>query len=143
MKKITRKDLNFIEDEKKLKIENVDKFLSICEKDSKFLEEFGFMDYSLFVVTINFDENSIAWFENFKKSSDYEKYSKYIYISSQNIYSYFIFCIIDYFQIYDFSKNLENKYKLIGNTSNIPDISCVPPDIYSYRFIRFLKNHFH
>jgi len=134
--------LNFLEDEKNLRIENVHKFLSICEKDSKFLEDFQFMDYSLFVVKLNFDENTISWLENFKKSSDYKNYIKYIYKSTESEYSYYIFCIIDYFQIYDLTKNLENKYKSIGNFSDIPEISCVPPDIYSFRFVRFLKNNF-
>ena len=140
-KKLTRKDLNFIDDEN-IKIDNIEKFLKICEKDARFLEDFYFMDYSLFVVKINFNEKSIEWFENLKKSSDFEYYSKYIYKASESEYSYNIFCIIDYLQVFDFSKNLENKYKLIGNNySDIPDISCVPPDMYAFRFVKFLNDN--
>lgn len=101
------------------------------------------MDYSLFVVKLKFDQNSIAWFENFKNSTDYDNYSKYIYKSTESAYLYYIFCIIDYFQVYDSMKQFETKYKLIGNNySDIPPISCVPPDMYSFRFIRFLSNNF-
>jgi len=142
-KKITRKDLNFLEDEKNLKIENTEKFLSACEKDAKFLEDFHFMDYSLFVVKLHFDQKSISWLENFKNSPDYANYCKYLYKSHESAYSYYIFCIIDYFQVYDSMKSIETKYKLIGNNySDIPKISCVPPDMYAFRFIMFLENNF-
>lgn len=142
-KKITRKDLNFLEDEKYVKIENIEKFLSVCHNDSRFLQDFNFMDYSLFVVKLIFDVNSISWLENFKNSSDYAIYSRYIYKSTESEYSYYILCIIDYFQVYDSIKQFETKYKLIGNNyTDIPEISCVPPDIYSFRFMRFLNNNF-
>lgn len=141
-KKVTRKDVNFLEDEKDFRIENRNKLLEICRSDAKFLEDFTFMDYSLFVVKLTFDKDSIKWIENFKKSSDYKYYSRYMYKNSDSEYSYNIFCIIDYFQVYDFTKNVENKVKLIGNNySDIPDISCVPPDIYCYRFIKFLEDN--
>jgi len=141
-KKITRKDLNFLDDEN-LKIENLDTFLSVSYKDVKFLEDFGFMDYSLYVVKLEFGEKSISWLENFKNSLDYANYSKYIYKSTESEYSYFILCIIDYFQVYGTLKQVETKYKLIWNYyTDIPEISCVPPEIYSFRFMRFLKNNF-
>lgn len=143
-KKITRKDINFLEDEQKVNIIDSEKFIKICDNDAKFLEDFYLMDYSLFYVKLKFDSETIKNFENFKNSKDLIQYSKYIYKREDKEYEYNIFCIIDYFQVFDLSKNLENKYKCIGynNNNDIPDISCVPPDQYSARFINFIKNCF-
>jgi len=132
-----------LEDEKDFKIENIERFLLICERDAKFLEDFSFMDYSLFVVKIKFDENSIAWFESFLNSPDYKNYKQYIYKAIDSPYSYNIFCIIDYLQIFDLTKSLENRYKMFGNTyDEIPPMSCVPPNMYSFRFVWFLNKNF-
>lgn len=122
-----------------------EKLIKNCDNDAKFLEDFYLMDYSLFCVKLKFDSETIKIFENFKNSKDLIQYSKYIYKTEDKEYEFFIFCIIDYFQVFDLSKNLENKYKCIGynNYNDIPDISCVPPDQYSTRFINFIKNCFY
>ncbi len=131
--------------DEKIQIEKINKFQKICEKDSNFLKEFNFMDYSLYSVKLNFDKNSIKWMNIFESSSEKEKYEKYIYKIKEGEYSYIIFCIIDYLQIFDFSKNIENKSKSVFGKGNgeLPDISCVEPETYSYRFIKFINDNFH
>lgn len=142
----TRKDLNFLSDTKdeKIELEKLNKFQNICEKDSNFLKEFNFMDYSLYVVKLNFDEDSIKWMTVFESSKEKDKYGKYIYKTKDGEFSYIIFCIIDYLQVFDFSKNIENKSKSIFGKGGgeMPDISCVEPEIYSYRFIKFMNDNF-
>jgi hypothetical protein len=135
--------LNFLKDEK-IMLEKIKKFQVVCERDSKFLEDFNFMDYSLYLLKLKFDQNSIRWMDVFENSSEREKYSKYIYKIKDDENSYCILCIIDYLQVFDFSKNVENKSKLLlgKGEGEIPDISCVAPDIYSYRFIKFMKDNF-
>jgi len=131
--------------EENIELEKKNKFLNMCEKDSKFLEDFNFMDYSLYLVKLNFDKDSIRWMNVFESSNEREKYAKYIYKTKEGEYSYNIFCIIDYLQVFDFSKNVENKSKLLlgKGDGEVPDISCVEPAIYSYRFIKFMNDNFH
>ena len=116
----------------------------MIEKDSNFLKEFNFMDYSLYVVKLNFDIETVNWMTVLEESSEKEKYWRYIYKSKEGEYSYIIFCIIDYFQVFDFSKNIENKSKLVfgKGVGELPDISCVEPETYSYRFIKFMNDNF-
>ena len=64
---------------------------------------------------------------------------KYIFPSLKPDIIY-IMSIIDYFQIYNLQKNLEQKYKKFKTGVKKEDISSIPPDEYKDRFIEFVKN---
>ncbi len=51
----------------------------------------------------------------------------------------YIMSIIDYFQIFNLQKNLENKYKKFKTGVKKEEISSIPPDEYKDRFIEFVK----
>ena len=51
----------------------------------------------------------------------------------------YIMSIIDYFQIFNLQKNLENKYKKFKTGAKKEEISSIPPDEYKDRFIEFVK----
>ena len=76
---------------------------------------------------IRFDKDNIACLK------------KYIFPSLKPDIIY-IMSIIDYFQIYNLQKNLEQKYKKFKTGVKKEDISSIPPDEYKDRFIEFLKN---
>ena len=65
--------------------------------------------------------------------------NKYFFKSSFKGKAY-ILSIIDYFQKYNFFKRMETNLKFyIGSRpKRVTEISCVPPDIYSSRFIEFI-----
>ena len=45
--------------------------------------------------------------------------------------------IIDFFQVYNSKKRMENKFKMMFRK----DVSSVEPDVYSKRFLEFLREH--
>ena len=51
----------------------------------------------------------------------------------------YLMSIIDYFQIFNLQKNLENKYKNLKKGVKREDISSLPPDEYKERFIAFVR----
>ena len=79
----------------------------------------------------NYNENNL----NFK--IDEIKYiKKYIFpsLKASNLY---IIAIIDFLQIYNFQKYLENHYKKIKSDEKL--ISSIPPEPYKERFIKFVE----
>ena len=134
-------------------------------KDANFLGNLDIMDYSLFVVKLNMNEiqvNSLfikseMIFENqigYKKENlsindedmTYIRFSeckylrKYLFKSLNPNVSYII-AIIDFFQLYNFSKFIETKFKyyIKNRPEKITEISSVPSDVYSNRFIEFIS----
>ena len=164
--KIVLKDVNFLELEKNLMLNDNDKIRinEIVMKDANFLGNLDIMDYSLFVVKLNMNEiqvNSLfikseIIFRNqigdkkenlsindedmtYINFSECKYLRKYLFQSLNPNVSYII-AIIDFFQLYDFSKFIETKFKYyIKNRPNkITEISSVPSDVYSNRFIEFI-----
>jgi hypothetical protein len=80
--------------------------------------------------------------ESDSKVVDPEKlkhYQKYIYLSTDKKKVY-ILAIIDYLQVYHFLKALETNYKFfVKRPKTILSISCVPPDIYQDRFMKYIE----
>ena len=72
------------------------------------------------------------------KKDNIECLKKYIFPSLKPDIIY-IMSIIDFFQIYNLQKNLEQKYKKLKTGVKKEDISSIPPDDYKERFIEFVK----
>ena len=68
----------------------------------------------------------------------YKFYRKYLFSSLHSGKAYLI-AIIDYFQYYNFAKLMETNYKSIIHPREDNSISCVRPDVYSERFIKFIE----
>jgi 1-phosphatidylinositol-4-phosphate 5-kinase len=137
---LARKDVNFMNEEKILKIIDKNKFLENITKDAEFFEDFNLMDYSLLLIKLDFKEESISEFIKFKESRDYEFYSRHIYHSKQDSNIFYVCFIIDFFQEYNLRKKMENNFKnlIIERQGKSDLISCVPSDVYSSRFIEYL-----
>jgi len=80
------------------------------------------------------DENDKIRFKEGKIAS----LKKYMFPSLKGDIVY-IMSIIDYFQIFNLQKNLENKYKKFKTGAKKEEISSIPPDEYKDRFIEFVK----
>jgi len=142
---LIRKDLNFKNDVMILKIGDPEIFLKTIKKDSEFLEDLNLMDYSMLVYKLKMSHNILSELDN---SNEMKYYKKNLFINDEcdenNKRTVFCFTIIDYLQDYNFSKNLEYIYKNFVHlktrcTDGHVDISCVPADRYSKRFV----NYFH
>ena len=164
--KIVLKDVNFLELEKNLMLNDNDKIRinEIVMKDANFLGNLDIMDYSLFVVKLNMNEIQVNSLfikseiifgnqigdkkENLSINDEdmtYINFSeckylrKYLFKSLNPNVSYII-AIIDFFQLYNFSKFIETKFKyyIKNRPEKITEISSVPSDVYSNRFIEFI-----
>ena len=164
--KIVLKDVNFLELEKNLMLNDNDKIRinEIVMKDANFLGNLDIMDYSLFVVKLNMNEIQVNSLfikseiifgnqigdkkENLSINDEDKTYinfseckylRKYLFQSLNPNVSYII-AIIDFFQLYDFSKFIETKFKyyIKNRPKKIIEISSVPSDVYSNRFIEFI-----
>ena len=172
LKKLVLKDTNFLNMERVLLLnnDNINKIRNITWKDSTFLLNNKIMDYSLFVIKLNMnnDERKLL-FENNENLVDYsnntnsyilnvqkpitekniynenninfnfkfiEPLRKYLF-PSLDIHYFYIICIIDYFQLYDFQKFLETQMKKMKVSRD--KISSVPPNEYKERFDFFIQ----
>ncbi len=137
---LARKDLNFLNEEKVLRIDNRNKFLENISKDAEFFEDFNLMDYSLLLLKLNFKNHNNDYtndFLKFKETRDFDFYSRHIYKSKDDPNTFYVCFIIDFFQEYNLRKKMENNLKnLITEKNDL--ISCVPSDQYSSRFIEFI-----
>jgi 1-phosphatidylinositol-4-phosphate 5-kinase len=139
--KIVMKDNNFEEIEKYILLEKgeINRLRAISKADAYFLTDMGIMDYSLYVVKLSLGREQIrAIFETDEQSLRH--YRKYLFRGLQSNIAYII-SIIDFLQIYNFSKYLETniKYYIKSRPKDIRDISSVPPDLYYERFIQFIE----
>lgn len=75
------------------------------------------------------------------QNNEVNLYRKYMF-RSLNPGIVYIISIIDYLQLYNFSKYLETniKFYIKSRPANIEEISSVPPDVYCARFINYVKN---
>jgi hypothetical protein len=137
---LTRKDLNFLNDGKILRIEKRKEFLDNTTKDAEFFEDLNLMDYSLLLLELEFNDSNYKEFLKFKEKRDYQYYKRHIYFCRQSKIAY-VCVIIDYLQDFSFVKKFENiiKNNITERPSKYDLISCVPADIYSKRFIEFMQ----
>lgn len=140
------KDINFKEIEKGILISEADvnRLRTACLNDSKFLEALGIIDYSLLVVKLSLSKEQLdSIFNNNSKNKlqNLQSYKRFLFKSLQEGQAYII-SIIDYLTYFNFSKVLESNYKQVlickGKEEKSP--SCVEPNIYSERFIKFINS---
>ncbi|CAD8115621.1 unnamed protein product [Paramecium sonneborni] len=136
LKKTTLKDIDFKEEEVKLYIpENIkDQLKNSLIKDSEFFQKLNIMDYSLLIIKMNWsfyskDEKDIPSFFNSKLSCIPSVKEKGIY---------YHIAIIDYLQIWNAEKKIEQVTKLAINVNKDLDISAKNPQEYTKRFIEKL-----
>mmetsp|Transcript_17044 Transcript_17044/g.17725 ORF Transcript_17044/g.17725 Transcript_17044/m.17725 type:complete len:189 (-) Transcript_17044:86-652(-) len=110
------------------------------EQDLAFLREMNLMDYSLLLIIMNFPENEDPDFENVISMFGNPRYYRKIFKSRTSKY---IYCLglIDYLQVFNLSKFLENKYKSLFYCSEVKFISAVDPTNYAQRMKDFLKEN--
>jgi hypothetical protein len=134
---LARKDINFNEDEKHLIVEEKQKILSMIRSDAEFFEDLYLMDYSVLVLKLEFKDDE---FDNFINSKDFKYYKQHFYYTNNQSHVYMIM-IIDYLQLYNNKKWIENRAKnlLIERPNNEDEISCVPPDMYCKRLNEYFK----
>ena len=147
LRRITTKDSKFLES-----IELMDYSLFVVKLDlnkemskemfGKYIQERQERDVSNLMGTSNEEitiRESLISILPESNNDEFKHYRRYLFPSLQNSKGYII-AIIDYFQYYNFFKLMETNYKnlLLMNKSN-NTISCVRPDVYSERFIKFIE----
>eukprot|EP01084_Bolivina_argentea_P034994 64867_1 len=128
------------------------KLIKQLEVDTKFLSDNNVMDYSLLLgiynmkITYGSPQNNINQIDD----ESYTKYNEYLenggdiyggvrsaLIEGPGIY---YFGIIDAIQKYNFKKKLEAFFKVWIQRKNSKGISCVNPQLYRKRFIKYMKS---
>ena len=134
----TLKDLDFLD---VLKIEpnliyinsfQKELFEGIMKNDLELLTKCNFMDYSLFIVILNYNEELIK-----------QTTTTRMYVSKDRKYAYYL-GIIDYLSYYGIRKKIENLIKtfFLCQKNNKTNISAVNSQIYSQRFSKFMRKIF-
>ena len=104
----------------------------IIERDTKFLEKYNIMDYSLLFGIAHRRRDSI--FENLLDNGR-------ISFTKKKDFAYFM-SIIDIFQKYTIKKRMEHSLKSLKlSAKESRMISCIPPKPYSDRFNNFVKTY--
>lgn len=105
--------------------------LDTLEKDSIFLKEFELLDYSVYLAVERAP----------KKFDRSQYYGRNVFISSDGREIYHI-GLIDYLQLWDSRKFIENcvKSKILARKNET--ISAVHPDLYMSRFLEFMRSAF-
>ena len=108
-------------------------FEGIMKNDLALLTKCNFMDYSLFLVVLNYKEDIMK-----------QTTTTRLYISKDRKYAYYL-GIIDYLSYYGIRKKIENLIKtfFLCQKKNHNNISAVSPNIYSERFSKFISKIFH
>ena len=152
----SKKDLNFVNEKKKLKLSEFTKqnLLLQIEKDTKFLAEKNIIDYSLLIGIISSKDDENKFLElkekrdseediggllkkRLKSKSDFEMFNKY-FESEDNEFHYYI-GIIDTLTNFGILKKSEFVGKRVFQGKGI---SCVPPKVYQNRFFEFIYDIF-
>lgn len=147
-----RKDINFQNEVKSLKLVEHEKFIRTVKYDAQFFEDLGIMDYSLFVFQIRYTEKNM---ESVRNTEIFKYYEKHFYESKalpsdfnvslkRNTSSLenneekigYIIMIIDYLQKWTLNKRLEKGFK--GVLSH-EIASSAPPKEYCERFIEYCQ----
>ena len=117
-------------------------FLKMVGQEGASSENFNLMRESIEVNNIKEEEQEeITDDGNDKirfKEGNIAPLKKYMFPSLKGDIVY-IMSIIDFFQIFNLQKNLENKYKKFKTGVKKEAISSIPPDEYKKRFIEFVK----
>lgn len=140
-----KKDINFISDGMKMKIDSAlrDKLLKQLESDVSFLARHNIIDYSLLVgITDNSKRRTRKFtmlramdsYEAFEPKFELQKNQPYIQGKANNLHYYI--GIIDTLTPFDSLKMGEYVAKRIFQGNGV---SCAPPQHYKERFLAFMK----
>lgn len=126
-KNVVYKDLDFLNSfDHKKKFKVCKDLMNSLEIDSKLLESFDIMDYSLLLIVEEFQPNI-----NINESLRFVRVGKY----------WCCLGIIDFFQNYSKFKKFETNFNRFKK--NDPNqCSCIPPKAYRERFLMLMKNIF-
>lgn len=110
------------------------------DSDLAFLRSLNLMDYSLLVVIINFPKKKNPHFQEIINMFGNTRFYRKMFKSRTSKY---IYCLglIDYLQVFNLTKFLENKYKKLFYWSDVKYISAVDPTNYAQRMKDFLKEN--
>ncbi len=108
--------------------------------DLKILRELFVMDYSLLLLIINMPEIDNFHYDSIINLFGNRKCYRRIFKSVNGKFIY-ILGIIDYLQVFNLKKFLENKYKSILYNKEIKTISAVDPTVYSDRILKFVQSY--
>jgi hypothetical protein len=99
------------------------------KEDVGFLEKHGLMDYSLILGVISQSEEAQI------------QQSRNHWTNPNGSFHYYL-AIIDYLQLFDFSKRLETQFKHIRYPNKKYQVSSISPLLYAARFLNFIQNSF-
>ena len=120
------------------------------KKDVNFLQSKRLIDYSLLIIVIKKKKEEIKPFKykdvslkNHKNNRNNNSESNYSSLrSSKNDEILYKFGIIDYLQVYNVKKKVEEFGKKFLNFDANLNISCQDPITYSNRFYNFIQQCF-
>lgn len=107
-------------------------FFKHLQEDIKFLYECKLMDYSL--IYIKALRNPDVKNEENGNQNSFKKFRSYLTKDKKFIVS---LAVVDYLQNYDFMKLMETQLKSFFK-ENPEEISCVDPEYYQQRFLKFI-----
>jgi len=112
----------------------------MLEKDLTILMENKLMDYSLLFIIIEVPKPSDTDYSKIWDCFGEVRYHSRL-VKSKN--QKFIYCmgIIDYLQVFNYKKYLENKYKNVLYGNKINKISAVDPVLYADRMLNFASDY--
>ena len=143
----TLKDLDFNKIEGKIVLtdEVHRELLELMRRDVSFFEDNGIIDYSLIIAVVRMNELEEHFSPDekhrIKRQIDSLMRQKMFYLDSANEFGYLV-GIIDYFQLYNFSKAIEKYMKILVNCKLKLDTSSQPPEKYAQRYIEYMKEIF-
>lgn len=143
----TLKDIDFNRIEKKIVLspEKRRQILGVIERDVRFLESVGVIDYSLIVAVLYLDDLRQEKFQS--ELAGVQKQinalmEKGIFISDENFEYGYIIGIIDFFQMFTLSKWIEKYYKIFINMRFDLNTSSQPAKVYADRFLSYMERIF-
>ena len=98
------------------------------------------MDYSLLLIVVEINEENEETKNEIEKLFSQPRMIRRIFKTENIRGQQYIYClgIIDYLQKYNFSKEIEHKFKRIIHDERA---SAVDPTLYSIRMMNFLKQN--
>jgi 1-phosphatidylinositol-4-phosphate 5-kinase len=111
-------------------------------KDAKFLSGLGIMDYSLLLGIHSFSADTEHKYHTEIGETDNTSQNRWRYgvMSSDETEMYFV-GIIDILQFFNWSKKIEYFLKTRIMLRDSRGVSCVPPSLYSQRFVSAMGSH--
>ena len=142
----TMKDLDFNKIEGKIVLNEEDYYelLNLINKDVTFFRDNQVIDYSLIIAVVKMqDLHDLPGQQNTKAKREINELikKKMFYLDSELEFGYLV-GIIDYFQLFTFSKWMEKYMKILVNCKLGLDTSSQPADKYAQRYYDYVSSIF-